>query len=499
MSLGIDGVERAANLGDEERRTIEALIEVNAKHAQRNRVLVDYYEGDANPREIGLQVVPDSVQVPEFCDWPRKAVTSVAERSRFSGFVFEDGSEDEDLNRIVIDNDLIGAYNRHVHSELIHGCMFATVNQYGGICRIRFHTAETSAAIFDDEAGRIGSGLVIAETARTSWSLSDPVPVQVNLHLPGLVVVLERTGTATWVADYRETPLDRPAMEAFAYLPTGLKPFGETRISKTVRSITDDVIRTLRNMAVSSAFYSSPQKYLIGLSDAQYDAMMGAGDDEDEDGELTEEQQEANALRARVSKWNAYITNMLVATRDEDGNIPEFGQLTAASPEPYIAVLRTYATLFSGATGVPLNSLGIVQDNPSSAEAIDAAREDICICAQNLNQSNGQSLRNVALMAMAQASDTSIDGLSDVQRTVMAKFLDPSMPSVVSQADAATKIAASAAWFVQTDEYLRLLGFDEATIRQLRSARAVGNAQTMLASFRPAATATTPAVQTAEA
>jgi hypothetical protein len=37
-------------------------------------------------------------------------------------------------------------------------------------------------------------------------------------------------------------------------------------------------------------------------------------------------------------------------------------------------MLRQLAAQFAGETGVPLNSLGVVQDNPSSAEAIYATR-----------------------------------------------------------------------------------------------------------------------------
>ena len=126
---------------------------------------------------------------------------------------------------------------------------------------------------------------------------------------------------------------------------------------------------------------------------------------------------------------------------------------------------------------------GIVQDNPSSAEAIMASREDICICAQDLNDSNGQSLRNVALMAMACAENTSVDGLSDNQRTVMAKFMKPSMPSVVTQATAAESITRSAPWFAQSDEFLRMVGFDEPTIQTLRKFRTLDSANNLLSMF----------------
>lgn len=488
MSLDISGALQASGLKPADKDTLEALINVIDTHASRNRTLVRYYESKAVPKNIGIDTIPENVTVEEHCDWPRKAVTAVSERSRLSGFVFEDDSGDATMDAIVRDNDLIGSYNRHVHSELIHGCMFATVNRTGERCQVRFHTAESAGAIFDDSTGRIGAGLVVASTALTEWSPTVPVPVQLNMHLPGRVVVIRRTAASEWDATDATVPLDRPAMESFAYRPTGLHPFGESRISRTVMSITDDVIRTLQNMAVSSALYSSPQKYLLGLTEDQFWAMNGGSpEDDDEDADLSEDELEqrdaARAARAARSAWTTYITRVLMATADEDGHSPTVGQLQAATPEPYISVLRTYATMFSGVTGVPLNSLGIVQDNPSSAEAINAAREDICICAQDLNDSNGQSLRNVALMAMACAENTSVDGLSDNQRTVMAKFMKPSMPSVVTQATAAESITRSAPWFAQSDEFLRMVGFDEPTIQTLKKFRTLDSANNLLAMF----------------
>lgn len=458
MSLDILGAINAPGLSDADKEIFEMLIGINSKMAMRNAQKVAYYEGDVQPENIGISVLPPSVRLVEHCDWPRKAVTSVSERSRFSGFVFENGKSEPALDEVVRDNSLIGAYNRHVHSELIHGCMFATVGQNNGKCIVRFHTAETSGAMWDDYTGCIAAGFVIAKTELTRWSPNYPVPTQVNLHMPGRVLLFRRLNITDWTLETLNTGIERPLMEAFCYRPTALKPFGQSRIDKTVMSITDNVIRTLQNMTISSALYSSPQKYLLGLSEEQFDSL-------------------------EKNKWLAYITHVLMTTTDEEGNSPEFGQLSPSSPEPYISVLRTYATLFSAATGVPINSLGIVQDNPSSAEAIDAAREDICICTQDLNESNGESLRNIALLAMACAHDTSIDGLNDNQRSVMAKFLDPSMPSVVSQADAAVKIASAAPWFADSDEFLRMLGMDEATIRQLAATKTLASTQKLMQAF----------------
>lgn len=455
MSCKVDSlpnVEGAAGLDPAEKGELEALLEVFGSVRSRNRELSAYYEQENKVKDIGIDTIPDNVAVDERCDWPRKAVTSVAERSRFDGFALADGGQDPALERALLNNALIGNYGRYVPSELTHGCMFATVGRGAGTsAEVRFHTAETAAATWDQGKGRIGSGFVIADSGRTEWSRSEPVPTQVNLHMPGRVLLIKRTGPSEWFAERQQTPIDRPMMEPFCYRATGVKPFGETRITKAVRSIADDVVRTLSYMAVSSAFYAAPQKYLLGLTSEQFEQI-------------------------KASKWATYIGSIFLSTRDDEGNVPDYGQLAAASPQPYIDLLRTYATMFSGVTGVPLNSLGIVTDNPSSAEAIQAGREDICICAESLNQSNGESLRAVALMAMAVEENKRVEDLSENQKSVMARFRDPSMPSVVSQADAAVKLAGVAEGFGSTDSFWEMVGYDQArtrsVTRQLRQAQA---------------------------
>lgn len=246
------------------------------------------------------------------------------------------------------------------------------------------------------------------------------------------------------LAESLATPLDRPMMEAFCFRATGTRPLGESRITPTVRYLVDEVERTLRYMAVSSAFYATPQRYLMGLSDEMFDEMVGR-------------------------QWQAIIGSMLVATKNTDESAPTAGQFPANSPQPYIDAISAYAKLFSGATGVPLNSLGIVQDNPSSAEAIDAQREDICVAAEDCIESNRVSMANVALMAMAVEGNTTIDGLTDEQLAVTPHFRNPRTPSLASTADAMVKVAGVLDGFSQTREFLSGMGFEAAEVESIRS------------------------------
>ena len=455
--MNISGITSATGLSRADADALKELVDVHESVSARNRLLDSYYESDHRPRGIGIDNIPDSIDPGVKCDWARKAVTSVSERVRMDGFVFEGDYTDPALDSVLAANDLNGAFNRHVASELTHGCMFATVQRDGGLVSVRMHSAETSAAIWDTAAGRIGSGFVLADVRRFDWSAT-PVPSQVNVHLPGRVVILHRTGPAAWAAETMATPVDRPMMEAFCFRATGTKPFGETRITPTVRYLVDEVERTLRYMAVSSAFYATPQRYLMGLTDEQYDEMVG-------------------------KKWQTYIGSMLLGTRDDDGNAPTAGQFSATSPQPYIDAIQTYAKLFSGATGVPLNSLGIVQDNPSSAEAIDAQREDICTAAEDCIESNRASMREVALMAMAVAGNTTVDALTPEQQSVMPHFRNPRTPSLASTADAMVKIATVLDGFSQTREFLTGMGFEAAEVESIRAQLDTARNQNMLMSL----------------
>lgn len=458
----------AEGLDGQARTALAQLVEVFTDRSGKNRLLEQYYEAKQPTPSIGINNIPDNVRVPARCDWAARAVTSVSERVRMSGFTFAGDYRDATLERIERENGLSAGFNRHVASELVHGCMFATVQRAGSGVAVRTHTAETAAAIWDVAAQRIAAGFVIADSRRTGWSPSAPVPVQVNLHLPRRVVVLRQVSCGRWSAEDMPTPLDRPMMEAFCFRPTGVKPFGQSRITPTVRYLVDEVQRTLRYMAVSGALYATPKDVLMGLTEEQFRAMDG-------------------------ENFNIMATSLFKATRDRQGNVPDYRRIQAASPQPYIDSIATYAKLFSGATGVPLNSLGIVQDNPASAEAIAAQREDICVAAEDCIETNRESMRSVALMAMAVAENKTIDRLTDEQLTVMPDFKNPMRPSLASTADAYVKIAGVLDGFAQTREFLRGQGFTPSEVESISSQLKAGENQRALMAImggeRPTSTA----------
>ena len=444
--MDIRSAVNAAGLSREQRDTLQELIAVFIEHQPKNRLLSRYYDGDIDVKSIGVDSIPDAIKdkINLSCDWPNKAVTALANRSRFDGYVLPGIGNDETLEAVVKSSHVISAYSRNIVSQLKHGVMFAAVGVTDGAPFIRFHSAENGAAVWDDTAERISAGFVQANFKRTDYSHGKRIPTTVILYLPYETVTIQRTGRDTWRARSDSTLIARPMLEAFRFAPTGDEPLGTSRISKPVRDLTDDVLRVRLNMAVSGELFAAPQKYLLGLSDEQFDVLS-------------------------KSKWNTYVGSVLLTTTDGNGNHPDFGQLNPVSPQPYIDMIRADAMLFSGVTGVPLNSLGIVQDNPSSAEAINAANAELCLAAEKLNEQNRESLQAVAVMAMAAAENKPIEELSDVQRAVEAHFKPANTPSLAATADAAVKIASVREGFARQPVFLEMIGFDEATIDRIES------------------------------
>lgn len=445
MTNMLAGALSAHGLARADRAALEQLLVVYGGRAPRNRRLASYYECRQPTPSIGMDVLPDSVDPGARCDWARKAVTSVSERVRLDGFSFPGGADDPALAAVDRSCRLVDSYNRHVASELTHGCIFAAVGRGAdGRAYVRIHTAEDAAATWDHARGRIASGFTVADARRTDWSPSTPVPVQLNMYLPGRVVVLRRSGSCSWGAESLPTPMERPMMEALCYRPTGSKPFGQSRITPAVTYLVDEVERTLRYMAVSSALYSRPARYIMGLAEEQFEELMANG------------------------KWGMTIGSFLLGTMDADGHTPTTGQFPATSPQPYIEAIQAYGKMFSGATGVPLNSLGIVQDNPSSAEAIAAQREDVCVAAEDCIGTNRAGLRDVAVMAMAVEENKRPEDLSEERLAVEPVFKNPMMPSIAATADAMVKVAGALEGFAQTREFLQGMGFTEDAIRSIR-------------------------------
>ena len=228
-------------------------------------------------------------------------------------------------------------------------------------------------------------------------------------------------------------------------------------------SITDRAVRAGYRMEISSDLYAAPALLLLGADSADF---------VDEDGNKT-------------PLWTWYMGRMKTLPRDEDGQLPQLQVIPQQAMTPFLEMRRSLAAEFSAASCVPISSLGIVQDNPSSAEAIYASKEDLVIEATALNRANGYALDRVIQNMVLLRDGGSAYDMDDELARVSTRWRNPAMPSVVSQSDAMVKQISAIPELAQTDVALEELGYTaEQIIRirsQIRRAQAAGVLDKLLA------------------
>ena len=434
-------IANADGLEDHERGTVRELVRVwNAKRP-RNMLREAYYLEHVNARSLGI-AVPPKLKIKACCGWPRKAVDYIASRSIFDGYTTSNEEAAEKLRAVVAENDMKNAYAMGVTSELVHcyTMLSVTAGAVGEPRAIVSMTPATlSSGIWDDHARKVAAGLSVTELERKQGRVR---PVALDVFLSGSVVTLAR-GTSGWaVSDRKASAMGRVLMEPMANEPTLMRPFGRSLITRSVMLLSDSYMREAVRSETAAEFAASPQKYLLGAS---------------------------KKVVSDMSKYDAYIGAVFAIGKDRDGDVPQFGQLPQPSMQPHIDYNRSLACQFSGETNVPLSALGVVSDNPSSAEAIHATKEDAIIQVQRINAVNGRALVNAGWMALAIVNGTDFETERAASPDLQAKFASPDTPSASSSADAVLKQVQAIPWIGESEVALEQLGYNDEQIQRLKS------------------------------
>lgn len=438
------------------RAITEELFDIWRDRLYTNRIRYRYYDGKNKLKDFGISTPPELLHVETVVDWPNKAVSALADRVRFDGFT----AASEDVQTLldgVSERSRLNVKTRQAtHGECIFGPAFATVGvDDTGRARIDFHSAEAASAVWDDAKGRIAYGMVID-------AFEDGVPAFVRVFTDEAQITLVKNGDSF---DWYVLPIamGRVPMEVFTYRPTDRKPFGQSRISRAVMSITDDAVRCALGGSIAFQFAVSPQKWMLGVDRDPFE---------------------------QKTRWEAYIGNWLaIGYNGKDGVMPQVGQMQQPSMQQYSDYMRSLAARFSGATNVPVSQLGVIHDNPASAEAIYAANEPLIIEATDVIEGSRDTMRELARMCIAAERDASYDELTDEERAVMANYRNPALPSVVSMADAAVKIAGAVDGFAGTSYFWKMIGLPEDARREIEQTQEQAATNAVLTSLFGAANA----------
>lgn len=446
---------------DAEMDTIKALLAVWRHKRPRNVLRSVYYDGKAPLRDLGISLPPQMRRFRAVLGWPEKAVRALAQRNIWDGFVAPGAEQDPfELVAVLSANRFAIELPQAIVSAYKHSCAFITTAR-GDVQAgepevvVMARSAEWSAALWDRKRRCVSAALAITDATESAE------PTEFTVYLPDAVLSCARSASGRWVSARQRNPLGEVLVEPLVYDPQLDRPFGRSRITRAVMDITDRAARTVLRSEVSAEFYASPQRYILGADEQAW---------------------------ADTDRWQAITGRFLALTKDEDGDTPTTGQFAQMTMQPHLDMLRALAAQFAGETGVPLSSLGIVQDNPSSADAIYAAKEDLIVEAQASNRVLGTSLEHVA-RKIVMLRDGLAEAPAELSR-IEARWRNPAFPSPVSAADALVKIASVFPWLGESEVALERAGFTQPEITRLladkRRAQASGSLEALIAAGQAA-------------
>ena len=337
-----------------------------AQKQGRVNLRYNYYEMKNAVREFNI-VIPKSWNfLKAVLGWSAKTVDALADRLVFSEFV----EDNFNLNEIFNMNSRDVFVDSAIISACIASCCFVYISPDDeGYPRLQVIDGYDATGIIDPITNLLQEGYAVLER--------DP-----KTKRPAVEAYF--TAEETVFYDLREmserhmpNPAPYPLLVPIIFRPDARRPFGHSRITRACMEIQQAALRTLKRSEVTAEFYSFPQKYVTGISP---------------DSEM-------------MDKWQATISSMLQFTKDEDGDHPIPGQFTTQSMTPHMEQLRIYASLFAGETGLTLDDLGFVGENPSSAEAIRASHENMRLTARKAQRNFGTGLLNVGYIAACVRDD----------------------------------------------------------------------------------------------
>lgn len=399
---------------------IEDLRKKLEKHEKRVNLKYKYYDCKKLDYDPGI-VIPAHIRQRyiSVLGWCAKAVDSLADRLVFKGFDNDLFSIQEIFN--INNPDIF--FDSAILSALIGSCCFVYISKDSDRIRLQIIEGSNATGNIDPITGLLTEGYAVLERDNYGRASLEAY------FTPGKTEIYAQ-GNKSMVINHKSNLVN---LVPIIYRPDAVRPFGRSRISRPAIYFQKHAKRTLERADISAEFYSFPQKYVVGLS------------------------QDADPL----DKWKATISTMLRFDKDEEGDSPKLGQFAQQSMSPFTEQLRTLASGFAGETGLTLDDLGFVTDNPSSAEAIKASHETLRITARKAQRCFGSGFLNVGYVARCLADNYPYrrDQFYQTKATWYPVF-EPDVATLSGIGDAAIKINQSIPGYFGKDNLSELTGFD---------------------------------------
>lgn len=439
---------QVSGLPDDAHRVLIDCWRVWSKHLHKNLKLSVYYDGHRTLKDLGISIPPQMAGINAALGWPAKAVTALARKHVFEGFALSGQTDAFDATGLLTQNAFDVELSQAITSAYKHSCSFLTTTLGDPTAGdpevvIQAREATMSAALWDQRRREMSAFMTVDSTDKEGR------PDGIVLYTRAETWRLEHSNYR-WTATPMGNTSGRLLVQPIIYDPQIGRPFGRSRITREVRYLTDAAIRTLVRSEVSAEFFATPQRYAIGVDEGAF---------------------------AGADKWSAIMGRLLALTPNENGDNPTVGQFAQMSMSPHLEMYRQLAQNFCSATNLPTSSVGIFAENPTSAEAMQAAEAALADEAEYQWRIFSAPLRGLLGDLLVLRDEEPVpDELWDVDvRWTPARYASPA-----ASADFAVKMVQAFPDLATSTVLMRRAGLTEADLLAIEAERRRANAGSIL-------------------
>lgn len=392
-----------------------------------------YYEGSHRVADLGVAIPRELQRVQTVVSWPSIAVDALEERLDWLGW---SGGDQYGLDGVYAANRLATTSCDAHLDALIFGLSFIAVvpDGEGGVV-VRPQSPKNCTGVFGPDGQRLESALVEQPT-------KDKDVIEAELLLPDVIVQCVCQG-GRWVEAGRiPNVLGEVPLVPLVNRRRTSRVDGRSEITRSIRSYTDEAVRTLLGQSVNRDFYAYPQRWVTGVSADEF-SQPG---------------------------WVMSMASIWAVDKDDDGDTPNVGSFPVNSPTPYSDQIRLLAQLMAGEAAVPERYFGFITSNPPSGEALAAEESRLVKRAERRQTSFGLGWLSTGYLA-AKALDPGIDR-AEFFGDVGLRWRDASTPTRAATADAVTKLVGAGILPADSRTVLEMLGLDDSQVEAVMEHRA---------------------------
>lgn len=391
-------------------------------NAKKTRVDIRYkfYEMKNDVPDFDISTPPDLRLQKAVLGWCGKAVDTLADRLQFRAFENDNFAMGEIYQR----NNADVLFDSAILSALIGSCCFIYISAGDdGMPRLQVIDGSEATGRIDPVTSLLREGYAILDTDDYGN------PITEAYFTPDYTAYYERGALTDIIDNSAAFPLLVPVINR----PDARRCFGHSRISRSCMSLVQAAARTVKRSEISAEFYSYPQRYASGT---------------EPDVEISD-------------KWRATMSAMLTFSKDSDGDHPTLGQFSQQSMSPHLDHLKMFAAMFAGETGLTMDDLGFVSDNPSSAEAIKASHENLRLTARKAQRDFSVGFINAGYLAASLRDNFPYQRQQISQtRAVWEPIFEPDAAMLSGIGDGAIKINQAVPGYFGADNLRTLTGIE---------------------------------------